>query len=323
MKEQIPPQVEASEDERLVMQPRRFGRLAVRATIVGAIATVAAWGAYQQFFSDSGDIKSWDPSVESQPTIDGNMVMLSWNMHNETSEKYEDIAEIAEKYDVDAIGLQEVSEADARGLHKAFPSWSINFVMADVKTKPREGGYGNVMMTLQKQEDVESLSMPGNSVPDEAQHTLGGILNLSPKEISDATQEDRSAISSTIKLNTPDGEQKIDVITGHVGGDPKVHEDQLDSFEDFVFDNEDPDKANLVCADTNTSQEEFTFDMASRGYIVPRTGPTTLPATNPPNPGKAIDMCAYKPNDIMRYSVVKVLKDYGTDHYPILFTQKQ
>lgn len=302
------------------------------AAAIGGVVLAGFAAANYVLGDDSGEVRSYSPAHPREKVIDNDVRMLSWNVYNNLGSKYDDLKVLVDKHNPDIVGLQEVNARDAKGLERHFSDWFIQFVMADRNTK---GGYGNVLMSQQEIEDIDSLAMPGNSLESKAKSLPAGfvrdIANLDPsfRQTSDATQERRSAIGGTIEVPTPEGLRKVRFITSHLNGDPKIgpktNTRQFDEFTEWVLKGDRSNMATVGCVDFNSGQERTVFTFAEHGYIVPITGPTTIP-TNANQPGKAIDQCFYKPAETLRLSAVEVLKDpaEGTnrsksDHSPVLF----
>lgn len=301
------------------------------AAAIGGIV-VTGLGAIQYVFGDeSGEVSSYSPATVQEKVIDNDVRVLSWNMYNRLGFKYKDLKQLIDEHNPDVVALQEVNVKDAESLEEHFNDWFIYFVMADKNTK---GGYGNVLMSQQEIENIDSLAMPGNSLKSKLQNIPVGlardITNVDPtfRQASDATQERRSAISGVVDVPTPEGLRKVRFVTSHLNGDPRVgpktNTRQFEEFTDWIFDGDRGNMATVGCADFNSGQERTAFTFAEHGYIVPISGPTTV--ANNGQPGKAIDQCFYKPEETVRLSTVDVLKDPAegsnrpkSDHNPILF----
>lgn len=278
-----------------------------------------------------GKVSDYKPLVKGTPIVDDDMRVVSWNMHNETADKYKDLVELSKKYQPDAIALQEVNAKDANGLRRHFADWYINFVMASSSTRLNSGGYGNVLMTRQEPDNVQSVAMNGNTWLSKGWESLKGAVDdvskadTSFKRTGDGTQEDRSAIAETVELQTDEGLKRVRIITTHIGGDPvkgpRIHQKQFNRLKSWTFNNEKNDEATVLCMDTNGALEDTTFDFAEKGYITPTIDETTVVTKNPNAKGQSIDQCVYKPNDILRLSKVQVLRQYATDHFAILFSR--
>lgn len=292
------------------MSPRRV-------VAIGAAVISLGFAAYQSY-DKSGEVVSYGPIEKGAELIDNKFNILNWNMHNETSEKYDEIKEIVENYDVDVATLQEVSARDAKGLHRQFPTAQVKFAMADAKAKVLEGGFGNVIMSFQEQRDVSSVAIKGNSVSDAAVKTAGGLvidavnLDTSLQKTKDATQEDRSALASTVRVQKANELQDVRVVTGHIGSpDPKLHDQQYAAFRSFVEKNIDDDQAVIMCADINKPPSIVVPDYLNTGiYIHETKRPTSIT-------GATIDHCGYRPGGVIDYGEVRVLPNH-TDHYALL-----
>jgi len=289
-----------------------------KALVVGAVVVTSLVGsaAYDKLTDKSGDITTYGPEIDDGAKINNEFTILDWNMHNETSEKFGEINEIIDSKDVDAAVFQEVSERDARSMAKYFPGMQVKFVMADATTKPLEGGYGNVIMTDQEQDDSVATSIKGNSLPDAAARTPFALIedfthgfSDGLKETGDATQEDRSAIFSTVKVKKGDDNVDLRIGTAHVAANVEVHNEQFDKLHKFVVDQ--LKDGGVFCADFNSAYSQVNEAYQPYGFFTPEVGETTLD-------GKTIDFCTYKTSDILNEGSVEVLSDYATDHHPVL-----
>lgn len=309
MSREIVPQAREPDKPRR-LSPRRIGA-------IGLAAASLAFAAYQSY-DKSGDVTSYGPIKKGTELIDNEFNVLNWNMHNETSEKYSEIRDIIQKHDVDIATLQEVSAKDAKGLHRQFPTAQVRFAMADAKMKVLEGGFGNVIMSFQEQKDVSAIAIKGNSIPDAAVKTAGGIvidainLDASLKKTKDATQEDRSAVASTVQVQNGNKLANVRVITGHVGSpNPELHETQYAAFRKFVEDNIEENQATVMCGDINMNESVVISDYLHSGiYIHDTRRPTGIA-------GSTLDHCGYRPGGVLDYGEVRVLPNH-TDHYALL-----
>lgn len=305
------------ERRRRIITPKRI--LAVGAAIVAL--GLAAHESYDR----SGEITSYDPIKKGSHLVDNKLNILNWNMHNETSEKYKEIKAIVREENIDVVALQEVSANDAKGLSKYFPGAYIKFAMADAKSKLIDGGYGNVLMTFQEQKDVEAASIDGNFVGEAAiSATTGFVADASElaqgqshsfRHMKDATQEDRSALASTIQVQQRDGLADVRIMTGHVGSpDDELHEEQYDKLRDFVRVNAEESEAAVFCGDINLGPERVIPSLLRIGFYAHQTARTTLSGVN-------TDYCAYYPGSTFGSGEVTVLGNH-TDHFALVGSWK-
>jgi len=300
-------------------QEQRSPNKLKRAITLGAIAVAfvsAGSAVYNKLTDKSGDITTYGPVIDDGEKINNELVILDWNMHNETSQKYGELKEIIDTENVDVALLQEVNKQDARGLSRYFPGMQVKFVMADATTELFDGGYGNVVMSDQEQKDSEALSIKGNSLPDAAARTPASfVADLTSgfsnglKETGDATQEDRSVLFSTLEVEQDEGKANIRIGTAHVAANVEVHNKQFNELHKFVTDQ--LKDGGVFCADFNSPYSQVLNAYRSYGFFVPKVGETTLD-------GKTIDFCAYKPGEVLNQGDVEVLDDYATDHHPVL-----
>lgn len=312
MTPEIGPQASGKKETKRFISPKRL-------ITVGAAVIYLGFSLYQSY-GKSGEVTSYGPIKEGNELIDDELVVLNWNMHNETSERYGEIKSIIDEHDVDAVALQEVSASDARGLHIYFPEAQVKFAMADAKTKVLAGGYGNVLMTFQQQRDTSSIAMEGNSPADAAVKIPAGVVmdvanfDMSFERTKDATQEDRTALASTIHVQVEDHLADVRIITGHIGSaDPDVYSRQYDTLRGFVEDNISDDRGTVFCGDVNAKPSRVVPDYLESGMYVHETRRPTSAS------GATIDYCASRLGDVLKIGEVTVL-DSHTDHYALLGT---
>lgn len=293
--------------------------------MAAAAAIVTLGLAAHENYDRSGEITSYDPIKKGSHLIDNKLNVLSWNMHNETSEKYVEIGSIVKSHKIDAVALQEISANDAKGLSKYFPEAYIKYAMADAKTKITDGGYGNVLMTFQEQKGADAVSIDGNSTVEAALNAATGFLadasdlalgqGHSFKHTKDATQEDRSALSSTIQVQQGDSLTDVRIITGHVGSvNEELLEEQYDQLHDYLRGEAEENEAAVFCGDINIGQEKAIPSFLRIGFYAYQTARTTQSGTN-------TDYCAYRPGGTFGSGEVRVLKNH-TDHYALVGSWK-
>ncbi|MFO0781638.1 MAG: hypothetical protein U0524_01970 [Candidatus Saccharimonadales bacterium] len=277
--------------------------------------------------TNSGDKIVYDPTEEVAPNINGTTTLISWNMHGEASNYLDEINLMIDTYKVDAFLAQEVTDNDIETMlgDKRFKGMSIARVTTDSTTK---GGYNNIIITPQRieEDDVTTVAMAGNRKKIEPViETFKGILEIDNpedkvKDISDATQEDRAAIGVPLLMATSEGVAKVRVITTHVGGDPKVHQEQFEKNMKFIVDNKSGDEDLLICGDFNSSFEQVALAFAAKGFIAFPSRPTTTGehGTEP----KQIDICLQEASEDsnLHLASVRVLEDAKTDHKPVLLS---
>ncbi len=101
-----------------------------RLAIIGATAALAiggvGYGAWR-YFDKSGEFTSYDPPTEQPITTDNKFVMGSWNMHGQAASHFRQIEQVADRYQLDAIALQEVTVDDSKLLTALLPKWHQRF----------------------------------------------------------------------------------------------------------------------------------------------------------------------------------------------------
>lgn len=315
----------------LEQEPKSEGRgrfyFSVRtyAAIGMSALTLGAGVGWATTDTSSGDKKVYDPTEEVAPSIDGTTTLVTWNMHGEAKRHLDDIHQIMQKYEVDAFLGQEVTDKDIEAILQddRFRDMTLARVTTDATTK---GGYNNIVITPQgvNEDEVTTVSMAGNRKKIEPIiETFKGILEVDNpqkkvKDISDATQEDRAAIGVPLLMATSNGIATVRIITTHVGGDPKVHQQQFDQNQKFIVDNKSDKEDLLVCGDFNSSFEQVALAFGAKGFVSFPSEPTTTgeQSTRP----KQIDVCLQEASEDsnLHLAVVQVLEDAKTDHKPVL-----
>ncbi len=248
--------------------------------------------------------------------------VASWNMHQETNQRIEQIAQLLEEEKLDALVLQEVLASDAETLAASLPGYQVSFAVAEVLNKGQD--YGNVNITKMPPHEITAIKLAGTSIPE----TVGNLITGLPQDIynqlfvdsddyrpwgniNTSWQENRTAQRSTIISDL--GGQAIEVaITGthlsHISDSP-VHARQLKQLAEFAKTTPE-DGIAVICGDFNT-MNHTAIDQLFPNYYRPVTGPSTDYFDQP------IDLCLTNA-DPDKYTVsARVLDQYATDHYAI------
>ncbi len=303
-------------DNREEQPERRHGlrdKIAV-GLLLGGIA-IASW----HIFDKSGDVEKISPIKPQITAVDDEYRQISWNMHNETSKRWRQINNLIDENNLDAVALQEVSSEDFKELASKLPDMYATFVMADAKSNATKGGYGNVILSKHKPEQIKSISLSGSKF-------IGGILHTATGFVEDVAfadttlentgkgfQADRSALAVTLPIAQGGKEQGIRVITSHIAGDERVHDEQLGKLIKFVDSQSSDGRPTVFCGDLNDIPENIIPEFAKIGFITSETKGTW---TGPSN--RTIDYCSYSPEDKLGLGRVSVLDAPHTDHYPLL-----
>lgn len=291
-------------------KPDKPYRRLSKGLFVSALAAAALFASSKD--SDSGQLTSFPPKKETTPKIDNKASIVTWNMHNEAPTKVDDLKAIDREYAIDAFLLTEVSKNDASVLSKAFPAKHVEFVMADRDEKSEQGGFGNSIITDLSQENVTSRTLEGRSPAEGLIASIGrGSISLAAAK----NHESRSAIAATIQIDTKDGYKNVRLVSGHLSPYPDIRIPQFEEFHEFADAQRENYDAVIVGGDMNASRKEM-FDFQKDGWIIPQTGPTFIDGKS------TLDYFAYAPGNTLGLDHTKVLKDYATDHHPVLLESR-
>lgn len=295
---------------------RPIGKRAILA--LGAIG-VASVFMLAPSLEESGSFSQTGPASPRAGEIDRKHVQLSWNMHNETKERSKQIKNLIEANDVDAALLQEVSKDDFEYLAKRMADYYSTFVMADNMSNPRDGGFGNVIITKQKPRDIKTTSMDGPGF-------LSGIIYTIPGLRQDVAQaktnfentkkpwkSDRSSVALTIDVGQGNKTTDLRIINSHIDGDQRVHAKQFSKLTAFIKNQSKKGRPTIFCGDLNSSPDAVIPAMTEIGLITPQTDPTQIPPES-----KVLDYCSYTTSNILGLAEVNVLRKPHTDHYPLI-----
>lgn len=278
--------------------------------------TLAAWAR----FDHSGDYEYYPPTKSTPLVIDNELMVGVWNMHNEAAERAGEIGEVFKKYKLDAMLLQEVSHDDLLRLRISLSEYHLEWVLADAKQEPSQNGYGDVIISSQKAENVMTRTIEGKGLVDTVKDSVVGITKdafksyVSLENTRKAMQEHRAAIAGTIKVLHNNQLQDVRLATTHISAQREMHKQQLDAVETFLRDNTSDKLPTLVCGDLNNSPAaaEAAFKRVDGSYEILETGPTTLNGGTPDN-------CAiHDEQGIIESFEAHVDKRYKTDHYLVV-----
>lgn len=300
--------------------------------LVGAVALAAVGGALvvAQPFDKTGKVGSYKPANPLPPENDDLPSMASWNMHSETTDHLGDIEKIIKKEGADVMALQEVHPGQLKDLKDNFPRWYLSYVIADGRSKPAGGGnHANVLMTRQKPRDVKAAKIEGSgNIESVWERVEGFVIDAasardyisekdkkpdieSLKNTRDKVQEHRTVLAVTIKVGKQD-RKDVRVMTGHIAGHRSVHAGQFNQLIEIIKDEDKDGRPTVFCGDINASPREVIPRFARLGgFIVDRT-----PSTS--DSGKTLDYCAYNEAGFLGLGNTRVLKEYMTDHHPIV-----
>ncbi len=287
---------------------KRIGALAVTASVI----TGAAWQ-YKQIHS--GEKVVIEPNKQHHITIDQNIDVITWNMHNETASRTEDLKEMIDQNQPDAIALQEVAADDVDDIHAALPNWYISYVNSDIKDGLLVGGLGNAILTQQKPRSVTSTRIDGTSLVESAYGFVTGLAGDIAHADTDfdrakrGIQANRSTVALTIKYYDGTEDKDLRIITSHPSGNSSVKRAQFDELVEFIGDDTEEGRPTIVCLDANASPEEIAPALNRIGYI---TGYNTKPTST----GKdfPIDHCGYTEKEKLGADKTQVLSRFVTDH---------
>ncbi|MGI9027951.1 MAG: endonuclease/exonuclease/phosphatase family protein [Candidatus Saccharimonadales bacterium] len=291
--------------------------------VAGAMAATALGGVvYHEvgdYFDKSGIVTSSDP-IDPQPAdIDSIHAVGSWNMHNETAERLNEIKYFAASNQLDVVALQEVNAEDFDLLKTEFQdNWYLRYVLADTKQEVTSGGFGNVLMSRQQPKDVTTLSIEGDSFDDTLTTTVASAskdivaLDSSFKNSREAMVENRAAIAFTVQAYDGNQLRDIRVMTAHIAGKRAVHGAQLQKIVEFVKENTKEDRPTVVCGDLNGIKRTVIPAFAKIGFITPITGPTAV------RQHKTLDYCSYSEAGVIGLPEVTISQKYTTDHHAIV-----
>lgn len=281
-------------------------------------------GTWEYLNHKSGEHIHLKAKHKDEPYIDGQINLLTWNMHDETPAHIQDIKKLQTDYGLDAIMLQEVGKDDLEYLHDEITNSDIVYVQGDPRARIEKSGLGNVIITQQSPHRIRSSVIHGTSTVESAMGFIGGLANdvwggiadanPSLKNAKDGVQENRGALSENIEVK--DGRQNIDIttMTSHISGMKLVHDRQFKTLMKFITKNTKNGTPAFFCGDLNESQSSTIKKFASIGMITALTTKTTKNRSFPK------DYCAYNSAGKTSLDTAKVLYKYYTDHYPVLFS---
>lgn len=302
----------AEKSPRYVERIQRAGSKIGAGVLLAGLA-IATWN----IFDKSGDVQKAEPVTPIPGLADNTHRQLSWNMHNEAGDRWRQIKNLINTKDLDAVSLQEVNRDDFEKLTKKIPDHYMTYALADAKSSPTSGGYGNMIITKQKPKDIDSISLDGSKFWSGVGHTALGFAqdvayaDTGLDNAGKGFQADRSALALTVPVQHGSDQRDVRVITSHIAGDPQVHNDQLSKLLKFVDQQSSKASSTIFCGDLNDVPENIIPKFAEIGFITPETKGTWAGPSH-----KTIDYCAYKPGDTLGLGKVNVLPE-KTDHYAL------
>jgi exonuclease III len=307
---------------------KRSRRLATYASI--GLAMLSGFGfAVKNEFKGSDTKNLIPPDVIAYPDdlINPETHIVSWNVQGKAAKLSRRIERIAINRGADAVFLQEVKRRDVQKLHENMPGWFVKFGLAE---RIQHGGYGNVIMTRQKPEDIQTATFNGTSAPKAIFGTTLGVIkdvardpvNPSFNETKDAWQETRGAIALTIKVRVADKLVNERLVTSHIappgrrdehGQKEEIHIAQREELENFIGDNKKKGRPLIVFGDFNAHAEEITtrFRPLELSALVPSES-TMVRRQDINDFGVADD------EGVLGSGETTVLKTKGSDHWPVL-----
>jgi endonuclease/exonuclease/phosphatase family metal-dependent hydrolase len=311
----------ASPDQRGEMTPpqgseswRRIDKLAALALMSSCIV-----GSWQDLSNQSGRIKQYNPIVrELSPSASPGFTVASWNIADQPALRYKQVEQLVHTHDV--VALQEVPADSAESL----PGNHKVYVWGDRKQKPFDGGYGDMIISKWPITNIKTKSIKGTSllasIPrigtgfrlDAQCFAKSGFVSL--RHTSDGIQENRAAISFTIKKpNVPKALSEVEFVEAHIGYAGVVHDRQLTATTDFINDSQKKNRVTIFMGDLNETPHTLVPKLARIGMKVALTANST--ATDPEGRHIIIDYIA-QDSSAMRVET-NTIPGYTSDHRAI------
>lgn len=264
-----------------------------RAAGLGAIAlaslSFSAGIAYESASERTGASGVSEPlsgPTQTEDNIDTSTVVISFNTYKKINGLPEEIQAMDDKYNPDAVLLQEVRYSDLWRL-QAMSGWYTTHVVAE---GIKHGGLANVILTKQEPQNVKTVSFAGRSLRRAVMGAVTGSVTPTPRSFDNAWQENRGMVSLEIMaLDWNEEEGKYDtkpvrIFTTHIAGagkdDPNqeaIHLSQSLGFGDALAEQAGEDMSVIVGGDFNMSFEAMLDRVgAVIGGQVYRPGRTTM-----------------------------------------------
>ena len=301
---------------------QNLSRAGAQLAVFGAVALAGLGVGKVVFGNDAGEVRLHMATANVPAVVDHNFRMGSWNMAVNAAGRVGDIAEILENKDLDALALQEVEPEGIEALEAGLPAWNITSDPVKPKPEVLHPNLANLLITPQKPKNIQTQDIEGTSFSESVQGVVTSVttnapnLNVSYGEAAKAIQENRTIMAETIKVQDGDELRDIRIFTTHISSSKATHKAQLGEVMKFMAKNT-KDQPSVICGDFNASPGEMTTEFSLKRFIVaPNESQSTTRA------GRIIDHCAYFVGNIRRIARIKVLKNYLTDHHPIIFNWK-
>jgi exonuclease III len=303
--------------DRLFAAARRIGITILAASQISGVA-YALW----EVSDKAGNVEQFPSKVEHPGYIDENLTVVTWNVQGDPSRRFREINIMNRRYSPDVFLFQEVVKENAEELAEHFEDeWHTYFVASDARRQYRGGTFGNVVMSRQQPGAEVTEKIEGASFEDLPVAMVTGlvldVVSGNPLLFTNTKkniQEDRSAASLTIAVRDDDELREAVVGTGHIAGVASVHARQLSSTADFIQRQRESNTPYIFCGDFNSSRAEMQETFPD--LHVTNTGPTHT------NGEEILDYCVYEVGDRDTVTGVsyKVLYEFPSDHYPIVFS---
>lgn len=287
-------------------------------TLAGIAALSFAAGLWKGI-DRSGEYKYYQSTVQEFNLIDNELRVGSWNMHDETWARRDEIRKLMKQQRLDALLLQEVNASDAELLSTFFPDLDIVFGLADKKQQPLDGGYGNLLLSGQKMKAIYAKSLEGTGLLTSAARTLKGAFDDTAHADSSLSntkaglQESRQILAATIKVLTSEGYKDVRIVTSHISGSQIVHGSQFEGLLSFLKSDTSPGRLTVFCGDLN-EEGTVALKFGKIGFITPVLERATSSSK------LKIDHCAYSAAGAVALGHTRVLGNYFTDHAAIIYS---
>jgi endonuclease/exonuclease/phosphatase family metal-dependent hydrolase len=251
-------------------------RLALRAAIgtisIMAVDALPIAGLWEYSKYDSGQYVLIAPQVKQPATISNVIKIVNWNTESENANPNATLRYVEQEIHPDVILGQEVTRSEARKMRRIFPSSYEIFAVG--KNTLDSQAFGNVILSDQQPEDVQSRSIDGTSllatwlrmnfgfiedVSNDAYSTVKNSLtsnsltvNTSISNIKNGLQESRDIVSAKFSLLDEGVDVKAEIATTHISGSPSVSNSQRQAVLRFMERDVSFGELTIICGDFNT-----------------------------------------------------------------------